>query len=107
MRSVTAERERNVQPASGVRDAERMETRLRCLVQKVRQLAEMVRKTGRPFHLDPMNAYDRRIVHNVFAICNRRPASRSPFGGSGSLSSICRAESPRLVRMKAKTKVVE
>jgi spoIIIJ-associated protein len=36
------------------------------LVQKVRQLAELVRKTGRPFHLDPMNAYDRRIVHNVF-----------------------------------------
>lgn len=36
------------------------------LVQKVKQLAEMVRKTGRPFHLDPMNAYDRRIVHNVF-----------------------------------------
>jgi len=36
------------------------------LVQKVRQLAEMVRKTGRPYHLDPMNAYDRRIVHNVF-----------------------------------------
>jgi len=36
------------------------------LVQKVRQLAEMVRKTGRPFHLDPMNAYDRRIVHNAF-----------------------------------------
>jgi len=36
------------------------------LVQKVRQLAELVRKTGRPYHLDPMNAYDRRIVHNVF-----------------------------------------
>ena len=36
------------------------------LVQKVRQLAEMVRKTGRSYHLDPMNAYDRRIVHNVF-----------------------------------------
>ncbi len=36
------------------------------LVQKVNQLAEMVRKTGRPYHLDPMNAYDRRIVHNVF-----------------------------------------
>jgi len=36
------------------------------LVQKVKQLAEMVRKTGRPYHLDPMNAYDRRIVHNVF-----------------------------------------
>lgn len=36
------------------------------LVQKVKQLAEIVRKTGRPYHLDPMNAYDRRIVHNVF-----------------------------------------
>ena len=36
------------------------------LAQKVRQLAELVRKTGRPYHLDPMNAYDRRIVHNVF-----------------------------------------
>ena len=36
------------------------------LVQRVLKLAELVRKTGRPFHLDPMNAYDRRIVHNVF-----------------------------------------
>lgn len=36
------------------------------LAQKVRQLAELVRKTGKPFHLDPMNAYDRRIVHNAF-----------------------------------------
>ncbi len=36
------------------------------LVQKVKQLAENVRKTGRPCHLDPMNAYDRRIVHNAF-----------------------------------------
>lgn len=36
------------------------------LVQKVKQFAELVRKTGRPYHLDPMNAYDRRIVHNVF-----------------------------------------
>jgi len=36
------------------------------LVQKARQTAELVRKTGRPFHLDPMNAYDRRIIHNAF-----------------------------------------
>lgn len=36
------------------------------LVQKVRQVAEVVRKTGRPMHLDPMNAYDRRIIHNAF-----------------------------------------
>ncbi len=36
------------------------------LVQKAKQLAEIVRKTGRSFHLDPMNAYDRRIIHNAF-----------------------------------------
>ena len=36
------------------------------LVQKVRQLAEIVRKTGRPFQLEPMNAYERRIVHHAF-----------------------------------------
>jgi len=36
------------------------------LVQKVRKFAELVRATGKPFYLDPMNAYDRRIVHNAF-----------------------------------------
>ncbi len=36
------------------------------LVHKARQLAEIVRKSGKPFHLDPMNSYDRRVVHNAF-----------------------------------------
>ncbi len=36
------------------------------LVQKVRQMAESVRLTGRSVILEPMNAYDRRIVHNAF-----------------------------------------
>ena len=36
------------------------------LAHRVRQLAESVRLTGRPYHLDPMNAYERRIVHNAF-----------------------------------------
>ncbi len=36
------------------------------LVQKTRHLAEVVRQTGRSYQLDPMNAYDRRIVHNAF-----------------------------------------
>ena len=36
------------------------------LVQRARQIADLVRKTGRPFHLDPMNSYDRRIIHNAF-----------------------------------------
>lgn len=36
------------------------------LVQKVRQLAEVVRRTGRSYQLEPMNAYERRIVHHAF-----------------------------------------
>jgi spoIIIJ-associated protein len=36
------------------------------LAQRVRQIAEIVRQTGRPYHLEPMNAYERRIVHNAF-----------------------------------------
>jgi spoIIIJ-associated protein len=36
------------------------------LAHRVRQLAEIVRQSGRPYHLEPMNAYERRIVHNVF-----------------------------------------
>jgi spoIIIJ-associated protein len=36
------------------------------LAHRVRQLAESVRLTGRPYHLEPMNAYERRIVHNAF-----------------------------------------
>ncbi len=37
------------------------------LAHRVRQIAEIVRTTGRPYHLEPMNAYERRIVHNAFA----------------------------------------
>ena len=36
------------------------------LAQRVRQIAEIVRKTGRSFQLEPMNAYERRIIHNAF-----------------------------------------
>jgi spoIIIJ-associated protein len=36
------------------------------LAQRVRQIAEIVRHSGRPYHLEPMNAYERRIVHNAF-----------------------------------------
>jgi spoIIIJ-associated protein len=37
------------------------------LAHRVRQIAEIVRQTGRPYQLEPMNAYERRIVHNAFA----------------------------------------
>ncbi len=35
-------------------------------VQKVKHLAETVRKSGRPLHTDPLNSYDRRLLHNAF-----------------------------------------
>lgn len=35
------------------------------LAQRVKQIADIVRNTGHPMQLDPMNAYDRRIVHNI------------------------------------------
>jgi spoIIIJ-associated protein len=37
------------------------------LISRVMVLAESVRATGRSLQLDPMNAYERRIVHNAFA----------------------------------------
>lgn len=36
------------------------------IVQRVRDLAERVRITGRSLQLEPMNSYERRIVHNAF-----------------------------------------
>lgn len=35
-------------------------------LQRIRQLAEIVRTTGRSYQLEPMNSYERRIVHNAF-----------------------------------------
>lgn len=36
------------------------------LVARAQLMAESVRRTGRVISLDPMNAYDRRLVHNAF-----------------------------------------
>jgi spoIIIJ-associated protein len=36
------------------------------IIQRVRELAERVRITGRSLQLEPMNSYERRIVHNAF-----------------------------------------
>ena len=35
-------------------------------LQRIRALAEQVRVTGRPVQLEPMNSYDRRLVHSAF-----------------------------------------
>ncbi len=36
------------------------------LIAKVRHLAEAVKSTGRPLLTEPLNSYDRFVVHNVF-----------------------------------------
>jgi len=36
------------------------------IVHRVRELAERVRITGRSLQLEPMNSYERRVVHNAF-----------------------------------------
>src|SRR6202048_848991 len=36
------------------------------IVQRVRELAERVRITGRSLQLEPMNSYERRLVPNAF-----------------------------------------
>jgi spoIIIJ-associated protein len=36
------------------------------LIQRVKQVADVVRQTGRSYQLEPMNGYERRIVHNAF-----------------------------------------
>src|SRR5689334_25359530 len=36
------------------------------IIQRVRSLAGRVRATGRSLQLEPMNSYERRIVHNAF-----------------------------------------
>ncbi len=36
------------------------------IIQRVREVAERVRASGRSLQLEPMNSYERRIVHNAF-----------------------------------------
>lgn len=36
------------------------------LVEKIRHLADAVKATGRPLQTEPLNSYDRFIVHNLF-----------------------------------------
>jgi len=36
------------------------------LVHRIKQIAEVVRTSGRPYQLEPMNSYQRRVIHNAF-----------------------------------------
>ena len=51
------------------------------LVEKIHHLAQAVRSTGRPIQTEPLNSYDRRIVHNAFKD-DPEVATWSPQDGS-------------------------
>lgn len=36
------------------------------LLEKIRHLADAVRNSGRPLQTEPLNSYDRRLVHNAY-----------------------------------------
>ena len=64
------------------------------IVQRVRELAERVRITGRSLQLEPMNSYERRIVHNAF--------KDDPDVATWSPSDSARIKQITLVRRQAK-----
>lgn len=64
------------------------------IVQRVRELAERVRITGRSLQLEPMNSYERRIVHNAF--------KDDPEIGTWSPDDSARIKQITLVKRQAK-----
>ena len=64
------------------------------IVQHVKQLAERVRISGRPLQLEPMNSYERRIVHEAF--------KNDPDVGTWSPSDSARIKQITLIRRPAK-----
>jgi spoIIIJ-associated protein len=64
------------------------------IVHHVRQLAERVRASGRPLQLEPMNSYERRIVHEAF--------KDDPDVGTWSPSDSARIKQITLIRRPGK-----
>ena len=36
------------------------------LIHRIKQIADVVRTSGRAYQLEPMNSYQRRVIHNAF-----------------------------------------
>ena len=64
------------------------------IVHRVRELAERVRISGRPLQLEPMNSYERRIVH--------KPSRMIPEVATWSPSDSARIKQITLLRRPAK-----
>lgn len=69
------------------------------IVQRVRELAERVRATGRSLQLEPMNSYERRIVHNAF--------KDDPDVATWSPSDSARIKQITLVKRQAKKETAQ
>ncbi len=69
------------------------------IVQRVRELAERVRITGRSLQLEPMNSYERRIVHNAF--------KDDPDVATWSPSDSARIKQITLVKRQAKKEIAQ
>jgi spoIIIJ-associated protein len=69
------------------------------VVQRVRELAERVRITGRSLQLEPMNSYERRIVHNAF--------KDDPDVATWSPSDSARIKQITLVKRQAKKEAAQ
>jgi spoIIIJ-associated protein len=68
------------------------------IVQRVRELADRVRLTGRSLQLEPMNSYERRLVHNAF--------KDDPDVATWSPSDSARIKQITLVKRQAKKETV-
>ncbi|MEP7015375.1 MAG: R3H domain-containing nucleic acid-binding protein [Verrucomicrobiota bacterium] len=64
------------------------------IIAHVRELAERVRASGRSLQLEPMNSYERRIVHNAF--------KDDPDVGTWSPSDSARIKQITLVKRQSK-----
>ena len=69
------------------------------IVHRVRELAERVRISGRSLQLEPMNSYERRIVHNAF--------KDDPEVGTWSPSDSARIKQITLLKRQAKKEAAE
>ncbi|MEP6685395.1 MAG: R3H domain-containing nucleic acid-binding protein [Verrucomicrobiota bacterium] len=69
------------------------------VVQRVRELAERVRITGRSLQLEPMNSYERRLVHNAF--------KDDPDVATWSPSDSARIKQITLLKRQAKKETAE
>ncbi len=64
------------------------------LVEKIRQMAVLAVESGRPIHTEPLNAYDRWVVHQAFKDDPQIATSSDPGEAPVKKITLRRRESP-------------